>query len=159
MGDRQTLLFPERKAAVEEGGTLVSQPAQHPPEAHREISGEVVVDHDLFPRRHAARIDLRGERFEVGQRMAAVHSSLRPGEVVVHVQEIRARDMSGGVGARPLVRIEQVVARVEYDPVGIIQVGGELFRRYQDLFHGWQFSGLISSNVLYGIIGFKRRPS
>src|SRR2546430_456141 len=38
--DRTAFLLPERITAVEEGGVLMAEPAQHPPQAHGEIAAE-----------------------------------------------------------------------------------------------------------------------
>ena len=56
--------------------------------------------------------------------MPAVRSRLRSGEIVVQMQEARARDMRRGVLGASARRVGQIVAAIEDDPVGI----GEMLR-------------------------------
>ena len=121
--------------AVEQRHLVVPEPAQHPPQAHRPVAAHVVVDHDLAAGRDAAAVHLLREDVEVGQRMPAVLARLRSGEVVVDVHEVRVGNVALGVDLRSAVRVHQVVARVDHDPVGVVQVPRQLLRRNQHLRH------------------------
>jgi hypothetical protein len=100
----------------------VPQPAQHPPQAHGVVAGHVVVDHDLLARAHAALVHLGGELGEVGQRVAAVFPGLGSGQVVVDVHEVGTGDVPLCIYTRTRLRVGELVASVDDDPVRIAEV-------------------------------------
>ena len=84
----------------------------------------------------AALVDLGCEHAEVRERMAAVASRLQSGKVLVGVHEVRAGNVAPRVELGALRGIHEVVARVDDDPAGIVDVLCELSRRDEDLLHG-----------------------
>jgi hypothetical protein len=127
--------LPQRIAAVQERHALVAQPAQHPPQPHREVAAQVVVDHDLRLRRDPALVHARGEFLDVWKRVPAVLPGLLAGEILVHVQEVRSGNVGLGVGAAPFFGVHEVVANVEDHPLGVGEVLRQLVGRDQHLFH------------------------
>jgi hypothetical protein len=58
-----------------------------------------------------------------------------PREVVVDMQEMRARDVARRIDQGPVLGIRELVADVEDDPRGVVEVALQLFRRDQQTFH------------------------
>src|SRR3954447_20516279 len=99
--ERAARLTPAAQPAVEHRGALVAEMAQEPPEPRgASLAGLVVGDH------HALGPDARvGDRprevVGVGERVPALAGPRRPREVLLHVEEVRGRDVPLLPGAPP----------------------------------------------------------
>src|SRR5258708_162892 len=96
--------------------------------------------------------------------MAAVLSGLRPRKILVDVEKIGSGDVARGVRAPALLDVHQVMARVEDDPLRVVQVRGQLLRRDQ---HSPILSrtlavldrGILVANRQAGVVAFVRLAS
>ena len=97
----------------------MSQPAQKPPQAGGDHSALCIVGDDLLPRIDPGPLELFREDARIRQRMPAIASGFRGGEILVEGQEARPGDVRSGVFGPAAPRIGEIVAAVEHDPIGI----------------------------------------
>ena len=114
--ERPALGLPLRDPAVEHRHVVVAVRAQQVPEPGRDRPRRVVVgDHaharaDAGRAHHAGDLRLVRPRVPAGQRPASAAGS---GEVLVHVQEDRSRDVPGPPGVAPATGRVQVPTNVD----------------------------------------------
>jgi hypothetical protein len=125
--DRALLARPFGVAAIQQGHAGVAEPAQHPPQPSGHGAIAVVVHHHLLVDADAPVAELFGQHARIGQRMAAGFFTNGCGEVVVQMHVACTRDVCFLVGLSTRPGIGEGEAAVQNDPVGIVQVCGQVF--------------------------------
>src|SRR5262249_37175577 len=127
-GLRAAFGYPLIPTAVQHGDGQVPEPAQQPPQARRNHAALRVIGDDLLAGIDARMTELLREALGIGERVASVLSGLGSGQVLVQVQEARAGNVRLRVLGAPALRGGEIVAAVEDDPVGIVEMPGECVR-------------------------------
>lgn len=122
---------PGGNAAVQHYCALVTEPAQHPPQARGERSARIVVRHHSGIVAHAVRRQVRGELMGCRKRVTSVAPVLPAREMVVKMQETSAGGVAATEGAAAVHRIGEIVAAVVDAQVGVAQVLHEFAAAYQ----------------------------
>src|SRR5262245_47722302 len=114
------------QSTVENRRGLVTQPAQHPPEASGDCAAGIVIGNNLGAPVDAPRAEPACEHIGGGQRMPTRACSNRAGQVLVQMRIAGARDVATAVSLTPGFRFRQVEAAIDDYPRRISEMSRHL---------------------------------